>query len=270
MLRLARRPILTLGLLLAAAVPACPARAAPPRGMGGTRGGMLPPSSMHSMMMPAGMPMFPTPQGMVSRPFLPMGPGMGLYSSSVYSMPGRPGYGSVGMGGRSDNSGGGSRREGPGPAAGRPGRRGLRRARRGDGRTAPARRPGRPGAAALPGRRPAGRGAPPRRGDRRRAGPPRAAARAAARAAGGGGAGVGRRGGGGRGAAGAGRGDGGVAADPRGPGRRWRANAREFNLDRPVEELPTRYPAPPTLPLHCHWRIHRPCCPNAVREVRSW
>ena len=108
MMRLARRPILTLGLLLAAAVPAGPARAAPPRGMGGMRGGMLPPSSMHSMMMPAGMSMVPTPQGMGSRLSLPMGPGMGLYGSSSYSMPGRSGYGSGGMGGSGGYSGGGS------------------------------------------------------------------------------------------------------------------------------------------------------------------
>jgi hypothetical protein len=70
--------------------------------------GMLPQSSMQSMMMPAGMSMFRTPQGMGSRPFLPMGPGMGLYGSSSYSMPGRSAYGSGGMGGSGGYSGGGS------------------------------------------------------------------------------------------------------------------------------------------------------------------
>ena len=107
MMRLARRPILVLGPLLAAATAVGSACAAPPRGMGGMRG-MLPPSSMQSMMMPAGMSMFRTPQGMGSRPFLPMGPGMGLYGSSSYSMPGRSGYGSGGMGGSGGYSGGGS------------------------------------------------------------------------------------------------------------------------------------------------------------------
>jgi hypothetical protein len=108
MMRLARRPVLILGLLLAAAAPAGSARAAPPRGMGGMRGGMLPPVSMHSMMMPAGMSMFGAPQGMGSRSFLPMAPGMGLYGSSTYSMAGRSGYGSGGMGSAGGYSGGGS------------------------------------------------------------------------------------------------------------------------------------------------------------------
>ena len=79
MMRLARRPILVLGPLLAAATAVGSVCAAPPRG----RGGMLPPSSMQSMMMPAGMSMFRTPQGMGSRPFLPTAPGMGLDRKSV-------------------------------------------------------------------------------------------------------------------------------------------------------------------------------------------
>jgi len=108
MMRLARRPLLILGLLLAVATLVGAACAAPPRGMGGTRGGMLPPSSMRSMMMPAGMSMFPTPQGMGGRPFLQAAPGMGLYGSSSSSMPGRSGYGSGGMGSGGGYSGGGS------------------------------------------------------------------------------------------------------------------------------------------------------------------
>jgi hypothetical protein len=108
MMRLACRPILIIGLLLAAAVPAGSARAAPPHGMGGKRGGMLPPSAMRPMMMPAGMSMFGMPQGMGNRSFLPMAPGMGMFGSSSFSMPGRFGYGSGGMGSGGGYSGGGS------------------------------------------------------------------------------------------------------------------------------------------------------------------
>jgi hypothetical protein len=107
MMRLVSRPILILGLLLAAAFPAGSARAAPPRGMGGMRGGMLPPSAMRSMMMPAGMSMFGLPQGMGNRQFLPMAPGMGMFGSSSFAMPGKSGYGSGGMGSGSGYSGGG-------------------------------------------------------------------------------------------------------------------------------------------------------------------
>ena len=108
MMRLARRTILMVGLVLAAAVPAGSARAAPPRGMGGMRGGMLPPSAMRPTMMPAGMSMFGMPPGMGNRPFLPMAPGMGMFGPSSFAMPGRSGYGSGGMGSGSGYSGGGS------------------------------------------------------------------------------------------------------------------------------------------------------------------
>jgi hypothetical protein len=116
MMRLACRSSLIIGLLLAAAAPAGSARAAPPRGMGGMRGGMLPPSAMRSMTMPAGRSMSGIPQGMGNRPFLPTGAGMGLYGSSSYDMPGRSGYGSGGMGSGGGYSGGsmGS----PGPSGG--------------------------------------------------------------------------------------------------------------------------------------------------------
>jgi hypothetical protein len=107
MTRLAYRLILIVGLLLAAAVPEGSARAAPPRGMGGMRGGMLPPSAMRPTMMPAGMSMFGMPPGMGNRPFLPMAPGMGLFGSSSFAMPGRSGYGSGGMGSGSSYAGGG-------------------------------------------------------------------------------------------------------------------------------------------------------------------
>jgi hypothetical protein len=76
--------------------------------MGGMRGGMLPQSGMRSMMMPGGMNMFGMPQGMGNRSFLPMAPGMGMFGSSSFSMPGRSGYGSGGMGSGGGYSGGGS------------------------------------------------------------------------------------------------------------------------------------------------------------------
>ncbi len=107
MMRLARRPVLILGLLLAAATSVGSAPAAPPRGMGGMRGGMTPPPPMRPMTMGAGMSMFRTPQGMGS-PLLPMAPGMGMYGFPAYSMPGRSGYGSGDMGSGGGYSGGGS------------------------------------------------------------------------------------------------------------------------------------------------------------------
>jgi hypothetical protein len=104
MMRLTCRPVaLTLGLLFAALMPVASTRAAPPRGMGGMRGGM---------MMPAGMSMPRTPPGMGS-PFMPMAPAMGMNGIPSNSMPGRAGSGSAGMslggmGSGSGYSGGGS------------------------------------------------------------------------------------------------------------------------------------------------------------------
>lgn len=118
MMRLARRPVLLFGLLLAAAASVGLAQAAPPRGMGGMRGGMMP-LPLHSMMTPAGMSMFRTPQGM-GNPFMPMAPGMGMNGVPSYSMPGRSGYGSAGMSSGGMGSGNGYSGGGAGSPAGAP------------------------------------------------------------------------------------------------------------------------------------------------------
>jgi hypothetical protein len=67
------------------------------------RGGMVPPSAMRPMMMPAGMSMFGMPQGMGNRSFMPMAPGMGMGNGSG-GMGSGGGYSSGGSGSSSGGS----------------------------------------------------------------------------------------------------------------------------------------------------------------------